>query len=790
MFRFLLILCLLFPLNLLGHTDDTTVGRFELVHPDPGHEGGTTLHTKVRNAWTSISDEMNSRYEEKTSIADSTLTTHTHNFGVAFEEIVVLLYTGTGTSKVLVDDPTTWTIAANGTNPKTQIDITTPSSGGPHDYSVVFLHAAINSDDLKDITDKAADCDAGQTWVKDSVTGKMVCGASGDSSFKPTEAATTVLKISSGTKRHNGKRFCTYSGSGNTSSSIIDLTVSTSSLSDDTYKIYIDSQGIAETQLTDYEIGCYFVEDAEIAFLTDAEIDVDLNRYVGPIGQVVISGGGGTISSVRDDRPEDSINWANLVVDTEPCGVIKWSSVPLTEAEGYLLADGSAVSRATYDCLNTKYAAESYAHGNGDGSTTFNLPDIEGRSLIAQDSVQTEFDVIGESDSNGILRTHTHTVNSDFDVGGSISGDGTHPHRFSYNSQIAASGSSYGIISLSGGTASTFDGFVTSTNSQHSHSVSSLTVTSGTIASTGDDATLNAGPYIVERAYIKHKSPTTSVLSPSTYYESTITSVNTSCPGSFHQFDLPASWTGKKYHCNFKWLNTSSKFQPQYGLSVDDDAGHQCLDLSGLTISGTNYLKAYCYNGTSPNSLPVDNDTIVTNSAGNLEVDFDNLMQKAPTGFSYLTTSTCPTGYTAVEQGFIKLGSSPSTTCINESGEGGACNGTSDIDLSHSHTGGEHGHTEVLTAAGQGGGSHDHNLNDCVVGTNGGSGGGLSPLIANQTNNCSLDTGTKSHTHDSSSVSGTIGTDTTNGDVSTTTDGNSAESIEPEHIVMRLCVKN
>jgi len=37
-------------------------------------------------------------------------------------------------------------------------------------------------------------------------------------------------------------------------------------------------------------------------------------------------------------------------------------------------------------------------------------------------------------------------------------------------------------------------------------------------------------------------------------------------------------------------------------------------------------------------------------------------IQSMPAGFSYLTTSTCAGGYTAVEDGFIQLGSSPSTT--------------------------------------------------------------------------------------------------------------------------------
>jgi len=42
---------------------------------------------------------------------------------------------------------------------------------------------------------------------------------------------------------------------------------------------------------------------------------------------------------------------------------------------GWLAADGTAVSRSTYATL---FAAISATHGSGDGSTTFNLPDLRG----------------------------------------------------------------------------------------------------------------------------------------------------------------------------------------------------------------------------------------------------------------------------------------------------------------------------------------------------------------------------------------------------------------------------
>lgn len=51
---------------------------------------------------------------------------------------------------------------------------------------------------------------------------------------------------------------------------------------------------------------------------------------------------------------------------------------------GWLLCDGSAVSRTTYPNLHAVLkdvgGANNYGWGNGDGSTTFNLPDMRGAS--------------------------------------------------------------------------------------------------------------------------------------------------------------------------------------------------------------------------------------------------------------------------------------------------------------------------------------------------------------------------------------------------------------------------
>lgn len=59
-------------------------------------------------------------------------------------------------------------------------------------------------------------------------------------------------------------------------------------------------------------------------------------------------------------------------------GDTKWAAYSATPS-GWLLCDGSAVSRTTYAAL---FAVISTTFGVGDGSTTFNLPDGRGRALI------------------------------------------------------------------------------------------------------------------------------------------------------------------------------------------------------------------------------------------------------------------------------------------------------------------------------------------------------------------------------------------------------------------------
>lgn len=98
-----------------------------------------------------------------------------------------------------------------------------------------------------------------------------------------------------------------------------------------------------------------------------------------------------------------------------------------TVPDGYLSCNGAAVSRSTYATL---YAVVGTSFGVGDGSTTFNLPNMGGRMPTgygrAGTTPSSEVTTIGQDDSIALaLRRpkHRHTVNDPGHTHGLPSGD-------------------------------------------------------------------------------------------------------------------------------------------------------------------------------------------------------------------------------------------------------------------------------------------------------------------------------------------------------------------------------
>lgn len=75
-------------------------------------------------------------------------------------------------------------------------------------------------------------------------------------------------------------------------------------------------------------------------------------------------------------------SWTNMQAGTPVGAVVSYagSSAP----SGWLLCYGQAVSRATYAAL---FTAIGTTYGAGDGSTTFNLPDLRGRTVAGDDDM-------------------------------------------------------------------------------------------------------------------------------------------------------------------------------------------------------------------------------------------------------------------------------------------------------------------------------------------------------------------------------------------------------------------
>jgi len=101
---------------------------------------------------------------------------------------------------------------------------------------------------------------------------------------------------------------------------------------------------------------------------------------------------------------------------------------------GWLTCDGTAVSRSTYAAL---YTAIGVAHGYGDNSTTFNLPDYRGRFVRGGDAMFGGSAASRDPDKAG--RTAANTGGNTGNAVGSVQGDVMQGHYHSYQTRYGGS---------------------------------------------------------------------------------------------------------------------------------------------------------------------------------------------------------------------------------------------------------------------------------------------------------------------------------------------------------------
>jgi len=192
---------------------------------------------------------------------------------------------------------------------------------------------------------------------------------------------------------------------------------------------------------------------------------------------------------------------ADLLDDHEgswysPSGMISMyggSSAP----EGWILCDGSAVSRTTYSAL---FTAIGTTYGSGDGSTTFNVPNLSGRVPVGINASDTSFDALGETGGHKETQSHTH-AGAVHTHTGETNTEGAHNHDYTDSTPDGGAAVNFGYQYQVGGLTT-----YTRTSDEGSDHVHTFSTGVASPESTGSFGGGNAGnlqPYIVLNYIIK-----------------------------------------------------------------------------------------------------------------------------------------------------------------------------------------------------------------------------------------------------------------------------------------------
>ena len=152
---------------------------------------------------------------------------------------------------------------------------------------------------------------------------------------------------------------------------------------------------------------------------------------------------------------DDQIAAIPAVTDQTPAGTVVYSARS-TAPTGYIKANGAAISRSTFSVL---FAAIGTQYGVGDGSTTFNVPDLRGEFIRGWSDGHTV-------DSGRTLGSNQGDQNLSHNHTGSVTGNGSHGHT--YDRSNAGAGTPGGNQSVQDANVSTSVGG----NGAHSHGVS------------------------------------------------------------------------------------------------------------------------------------------------------------------------------------------------------------------------------------------------------------------------------------------------------------------------------
>jgi microcystin-dependent protein len=127
-------------------------------------------------------------------------------------------------------------------------------------------------------------------------------------------------------------------------------------------------------------------------------------------------GAGAVTTNALADGAVTQVKASNMLIPAGAIMPFAMNGAPT----GWLAADGTAVSRSTYATL---FAAIATTYGVGDGSTTFNVPDLRGYFVrgTGTNSDGTASGTFAAKQADE-LKSHTHTYTFKTTTGGSLAG--------------------------------------------------------------------------------------------------------------------------------------------------------------------------------------------------------------------------------------------------------------------------------------------------------------------------------------------------------------------------------
>ena len=283
----------------------------------------------------------------------------------------------------------------------------------------------------------------------------------------------------------------------------------------------------------------------------------------------------------------DTLNSGGVAGDTLKIGAI----IPYTGTtapNGYMICDGTAISRTTYAEL---FSVIGTTFGAGDGSTTFNIPNLKGKIPVGLDGEDEDFDTLGETGGSKDLQEHTH--------------------KFGYMcSGVSAGGSAPYEV-----------------GKQMGHSPDNLyTETSAT--GTGNSGNLQ--PYIVINYIIKvTEAQTGEVLSETLPVGTELDYDGDTVPSGWEEIDNPEEYSTTETLTNKTWIDDKIIYRKVFNGNLSNDSNTQTVthgisnigtvtSISGTIFDGSSgqYWSALCYSSTDWCNVRFDNTNMYLNHGG------------------------------------------------------------------------------------------------------------------------------------------------------------------------------